>query len=100
MDKVGGGTEIAGEFRIFLYGRKNGRRTNISVIADQPINRCILAERFHSRSENNELGAVGKRHASPIDRFIAQPGALEFFRIQVNHGLSNWSVKHVEVGFE
>src|SRR5882757_11296066 len=100
MDQVGGGTEIAGKLRVFLDGCKSGSRTDISVLADQSIDRCILAECFYSRSENDEFGAVGKRHASPVDCFIAQPGTLEFFRIQVDHRLSNARVKHEEVGFE
>src|ERR1700739_684368 len=71
VDEVGGCSEVAGKFRVFLDGCESGRRANISVLADQPIDRCIFAESFYSGSENNEFGAVGKRHASAIDCFIA-----------------------------
>src|SRR5712692_158344 len=100
VDEVGGGTEIVGKFLVILDCPEGGGRAAISMLPDQPINRRIFPEALYSRSEDNELGAVGQRHASSIDRFVAQPRTLQFFRVQVDHRLSNGGLEHEKIDFE
>lgn len=78
MDKVGGRAEIGGKYRVIFDRFKRSRRAEISVLTDQFVDGRILSKIFYSRSENNQFGAVGKRHSGSIDGLVPQPCTLRF----------------------
>src|SRR6266478_2919224 len=100
MDKVGGRAEIGGKFRVIFDRFKRSRRAEISMLADQLVDRRILSKIFYSGSENNQFGAIGKRHSGSIDGFVSQPRTLRLICVQVHNGLLNFTVKRENVDSE
>src|SRR5260370_16184285 len=68
--------------------------------SNQPVNDSVLTEFLDPRSEHNQFSAVGQSHSRTIDRFVAQPGALVLFWIQIDHNLREWLLQHFEVDSE
>ena len=50
--------------------------------------------------KNDQFGAVGKRHAGAVDGLVAEPGAVELVRVEIDDGLADGLVEHFEVDLE
>ena len=72
-------------------------RAPVAVLADQPVDLGVFAELLQPRGEHDQFAAVGHHHARAIDRLVAEPGALEFVRIEIHHDLLQGLVEQVEV---
>src|SRR5579863_8154839 len=97
MDEVGGRAKIGGKLRVILDRFERGRRAEISVLTDQPIDRCILSKIFYSGREDNQFGAVGEGHARAIDGLIPKPGALGFIRMKVHNSPIDFRIERENV---
>src|ERR1700733_1776545 len=100
VDEVGRSAEIAGECSIFRDQFEGSRGSAVAVLADELVDRRVLAKLVDAGGEDDELGTVGQRHAGAIDAFVAQPGALELVWIEEDHGLFDLAIHHLEVHLE
>ena len=55
---------------------------------------------LHAGREDDELGAIGQRHAGAIDGLVAEPGAVKLAGIEIDDGLADRLVEHLEVDLE
>ena len=83
-----------------LDGFERCRSSAIAVFADQLVDRLVFAKFLYARREDDQLRAVGQRHARAIDGLVAQPGAVKLMRIEIDDGLLDRLVEHLEVHLE
>ena len=69
------------------------------VFTDQKVILFILAEFAQSRRQDDQFAVVGNRHPGAVNRLVAQPGALDFFRIEVDHHFFQRFVQQFQIGF-
>ena len=81
----------------FISAGQGCGRAAVSVFADQRINSAVLAELFHAGRENDEIGTIGKRHASSVDSLVSQPSAAVLVRVQKDDRLVNRAVERLDV---
>jgi len=59
-----------------------------------------LAKFPNAGRKNNQLRTVRHRHSRALHRLVAQPRAVKFMRIEINHRLSNRRVQDLEIHFQ
>ena len=69
----------------------------VAVLADELVALCVLAEFCHAGCQNDQLAAVGNRHAGTIDGLIAEPCGLELAGIEIDHAFLNAVLDEVNV---
>ena len=79
---------------------ERGRRAAIAVFADERVDALVFAELVHAGREDDELGAVGQRHAGAVDGLVADPGGVKLAGIEIDDGLADLLVDDFEVDLE
>src|ERR1035437_8067059 len=100
VNQVRSRAQVVGQIGIGFHRLESRRRAVIAVFANQCVDGLVFAEFLDGWSENNQLGAVGQRHAGAIDRFVAKPCGVEFFGIKIDDGLLDRLVEHFEIYFK
>src|ERR1700758_2912411 len=100
MDEVGRRAKIGRKFRVIFDRFQRGRRDEISMLTDQPIDGRILSKIFYSGREDNQFGAVGKCHSRPIDGLIPKPRTLRFIRMKVHNSLLYFRIERENIDLE
>src|SRR5258708_6165161 len=100
VDEVRGSAEIGAEIWIFLDCFKRARGSAIAVFADELVDALVFAELVHAWSEDDELCAIGERHAGAIDGLVSDPCGMEFAGIEEDDGFLDLLVKGFEVDLE
>mmetsp|Transcript_1366 Transcript_1366/g.3043 ORF Transcript_1366/g.3043 Transcript_1366/m.3043 type:complete len:228 (+) Transcript_1366:464-1147(+) len=72
-------------------------RPDVSVLSNQTIDGIVLPEFSDPRCQNDQFSAVGNRHSCPVDGLVAQPGRMEFVRIQIHDHFGRRSIKHGKI---
>jgi len=45
----------------------------------------------------DQVGAIGQRHSSPIDGFVAEPSGVKLMRIEIDDRLSDRLIEDFEI---
>ena len=85
------------QFRVGLGGGQGGGGAEVTVLANEPVNFMVLAELLQAGGQNDEFARVGHGHARAINGLVAQPGALEFGRVEIDHDLFQRLVEHLKI---
>src|ERR1035438_7056041 len=97
VDQMRRGAEIVAKLRVGLDRSQGLWRALVAVLADEAVNLGVFTELLQAGGEDNQFAAVGHHHAGAIDGFVAQPGALEFVRVEIHDDLLQGLVKLVEI---
>ncbi len=100
VDEVSGGAQFGGDVGVFADGFERGGRAVVAVFADERVDGLVFAELFHAGREDDELGAVGERHAGAIDGLVAEPGGVKLVRVKIDDGLLDRLGDDFEVDLE
>src|ERR1700733_1712483 len=97
VNEMSSGAELGRQIGILLHLLQRGRGAVVAESANHAVDGGILSKLLHPGSEHNQLRSIGQRHAGAVDRLIPQPGAVEFFRIEVDHGLAYGPIEQLHV---
>ena len=100
MDEMGGGTEIVGQIGVGFDCGEGCRSAAIAVFADQCVDDLVFAKILYAGGENDEVGAVGQRHAGAIDGLVAEPGGVKLAGVEIDNGLFEGCVEDFKVDLE
>src|SRR6202140_216784 len=92
--------QVVGEIRISIHRFERRRSSAIAVLADQCVDGRVFAESSYTGSEDDQLRTVGQRHASAVDRLVAEPCAVKFMRIKINDSLPDGRIEYLEIDFQ
>src|ERR1700731_3879795 len=97
---MSGCAQVACEIRISIHRFERCRSSAIAVLADQGVDGWVFAESSYTGSEDDQLRTVGQRHAGAVDRLVAEPCAVKFVRIKINHSLLDGRIEYLEIDFQ
>src|SRR5580658_1944008 len=87
VDKMRRRTQIARKIGVRFNSRQSCRSAVVAILADQFVDGFVFAELLHAWCKNDQVSAVGQRHAGAIDGFVAQPRGVKLMRVEIDDGL-------------
>src|ERR1035438_8321430 len=95
-----GCAQLSGQVGIGMNGVERGRSSTIAVFSNHRVDGLVFAKLLDARREDDELGAVGQSHPSPVDGFVAKPCRVKLARIEIHNSFGEGLVHHLEINFQ
>src|SRR5258707_11415546 len=97
--EVSSRAKVVRKISIRTHSRESGRRSAISIFADQRVDGSVFAKFLYAGRQDDQLCTVGQCHACTVDCLVAQPSTVELMWIEINDSLLYGRIQHLEVYF-
>ncbi len=93
VNQMGCGAEIGLQLRVALHCGQGAGGAAIAVPAHQLVYCGVFSKLLEAGRQNQQLGIVGQGHTGAVNGLVAQPGALEFGRVQPHYAFVYFAVQ-------
>ena len=100
VDQMGGGTEIVTQIFLGLDEVQDFVCVQVTIFGYQAVDLGVFTKFLEAGGQDDQFALIGHGHPCPVDALVAQPGALELFRLQIDDDLGQGLVHHLEVDLQ